>query len=253
VGKLLGFDFTVEYKPGHQNIVDDALSRRDVPTGHAYALTVTSFDLFEADACNVPGTTGVWRVGAALGTRRCIFTFQRRAYVLPASQLVAEVLSVAHDVGHEGIQKSLHRLCRDFHLPQARSSLQQYIRVCPVCQRNKTEQLHPAGMFPSRVWEDIFMDFIEALPKVGGKSVILTVVDRLSKYALFIPLAHPYTAESIAKAFSNIVRLHGFPTFIVSDRDVVFNSEFWKALFAAAGTRLHMSSAFHPQMANRRQ
>jgi hypothetical protein len=59
------------------------------------------------------------------------------------------------------------------------------------------------------------MDFTEALPKVGGKSVILTVVDHFSKHAHFIPLAHPYTAESVAKAFSdNIVRLHGFPTSI---------------------------------------
>jgi hypothetical protein len=92
------------------------------------------------------------------------------------------------------------------------------------------------------------MDFIEALPTVGGKSVILILVDRFSKYAHFIPLAHPYTVESYAKAFfSNIFCLHGFPTSIVSDRDVVFTSGFWKALFAATGTCLHMSSAFHPQ------
>jgi hypothetical protein len=93
------------------------------------------------------------------------------------------------------------------------------------------------------------MDFIEALPKLGGKSVILTVVDRFSKYAHFIPLAHPYTAESVVKAFfSNIVHLHGFLASIVSNRDVVFTSGFWKALYAAAGTRLHMSYAFHPQL-----
>ncbi|XP_044981217.1 uncharacterized protein LOC123448421 [Hordeum vulgare subsp. vulgare] len=134
-----------------------------------------------------------------------------------------------------------------------RSWLQPMMRAMKVCQRNKTEHLHPAGLLqpltvPSRVWEDISMDFIEALPKVGGKSVILTVVDRFSKYAHFLPLVHPYTAEFIAKAFfSNIVRLHGFPTSIVSDRDVVFTSGFWKALFATTGTRLHMSSAFHPQ------
>lgn len=169
------------------------------------------------------------------------------------SPLVGEVLAAARDAGHEGVQKSLHRLRRDFHLPLARAALQQYIRACQVCQRNKTEQLHPAGLLqpltvPSRAMEDISMDFIEALPKVGGKSVILTVVDSFSKYAHFIPLAHPYTFKSIATTFfSNIVRLHGFPTSIVSDRDVVFTSGFWKALFAAAGTRLHMSSAFHPQ------
>lgn len=182
-----------------------------------------------------------------------IVTFQQGAYVPSSSQLVGEVLAVAHDDGHVGIQNSLHRLRRDFHLPQARSAFQQYIRACTVCQRKKTEQLHLAGLLqplavPSRVWEDISMDFIEALPKVGGKNVILAVVDRFSKYAHFIPLAHPYTAESVAKTFfSNIVCLHGFPTSIISNREVVFTSGFWKALFSAAGTRLHMSSAFHLQ------
>jgi hypothetical protein len=92
------------------------------------------------------------------------------------------------------------------------------------------------------------MDFVEALPKVGGKSIILTVVDRLSKYAHFIPLGHPYTAELVARVFfSEVVRLHGIPVSIVSDRDPVFTSAFWKALFAASGSKLLMSSAFHPQ------
>jgi hypothetical protein len=73
------------------------------------------------------------------------------------------------------------------------------------------------------VWVDISMDFIEGLPKVGGKSVILTVVDRFSIYAHFIALGHPYTATSIAHAFfDNIVRLHGFSASIVSDWDPIF-------------------------------
>jgi hypothetical protein len=64
---------------------------------------------------------------------------------------------------------------------------------------------------PSQVWADISMDFIEGLPKVAGKSVILTVVDRFSKYAHFILLCHPYTTASVALAFfDDIVRLHGF-------------------------------------------
>jgi hypothetical protein len=92
------------------------------------------------------------------------------------------------------------------------------------------------------------MDFIEALPKVHGKSVILTVVDRFSKAAHFIPLGHPYTATSVARAFfAEVVRLHGVPASIVSDRDPVFTSEFWRELFRLAGVKLHMSSAFHPQ------
>jgi hypothetical protein len=80
------------------------------------------------------------------------------------------------------------------------------MKGCAVCQRNKSVHLHPAGLLqplpvPSAVWSSISMDFMEGFPKVGGKSVILTVVDRFSKYAHFIALGHPYSATSIAKAF----------------------------------------------------
>jgi hypothetical protein len=92
------------------------------------------------------------------------------------------------------------------------------------------------------------MDFVEALPKVHGKSVILTVVDRLSKAAHFIPLGHPYSATLVARAFfAEVVRLHGIPSSIVSDRDPVFTSEFWRELFRLAGVKLQMTSAFHLQ------
>ncbi|KAF0925110.1 hypothetical protein E2562_015393 [Oryza meyeriana var. granulata] len=101
---------------------------------------------------------------------------------------------------------------------------------------------------PQAVWTDIGLDFVEALPRVGGKSVILTVVDRFSKYCHFIALAHPYSAESMARAFfTDIVRLHGVPQSMVSDRDPVFTSTFWRELMRLMGTRLHMSTAFHPQ------
>jgi hypothetical protein len=74
--------------------------------------------------------------------------------------------------------------------------VEDFVRACTVCQRNKTEHLLPAGLLqslqvPSQVWADISMDFIEGLPKVRGKTVLLSVVDRFSKAAHFIPLAHP--------------------------------------------------------------
>jgi hypothetical protein len=76
---------------------------------------------------------------------------------------------------------------------------------------------------PTIVWADIGMDFVEALPRVHGKTVILSVVDRFNKYCHFIPLAHSYTTESVAQAFfTDIVRLHGIPQSIVSDRVPVF-------------------------------
>ena len=91
------------------------------------------------------------------------------------------------------------------------------------------------------------MDFVEALPKVSGKMVILIVVDRFSKAAHFIPLGHPYTAMKVARAFfSDIVRLHRIPSPIISDRDPVFTSKFWWELFRLAGVKLQMTSAYHP-------
>ena len=92
---------------------------------------------------------------------------------------------------------------------------------------------------------------MEGLPKVGvgGKSFILTVVDRFSKYSHFTALGHPYSASSVAKLFfDNIVRLHGFLMSIVSDLDPVFTSNVWTELFRLAGVKLQLCSAFHPQI-----
>jgi hypothetical protein len=92
------------------------------------------------------------------------------------------------------------------------------------------------------------MDFIEGLPKSEGYNVILVVVDHFTKYAHFIPLKHPYTAISVARVlFDIVVKLHGLPQSIVSDRDKVFTSSVWKELFKLMGVQLHLSTAYHPQ------
>jgi hypothetical protein len=109
-------------------------------------------------------------------------------------------------LGHEGEQKTLQRLRVEFYIPHDKRLVQDHVQTCATCQRNKTQTLQPAGLLqplevPSQVWADISMDFIEGQPKVHGRSVILTVVDRFSKYAHFIPLSHPYTAASVARTF----------------------------------------------------
>jgi IS30 family transposase len=92
------------------------------------------------------------------------------------------------------------------------------------------------------------MDFVEGLPKSEGRAVIFVVVDRFSKYAHFMAMPHPYTACSVARMFlDNIYKLHGFPATIVSDKDTVFRSLFWKELFARQGVKLCHSTAYHPQ------
>ncbi|GKD17539.1 putative mitochondrial protein [Tanacetum coccineum] len=96
--------------------------------------------------------------------------------------------------------------------------------------------------------DDSIGDFIEGLPKSHGKDVIMVIVDRLSKYAHFIALSHPFNAAQIAQVFlDSNYKLHGMPELIVSDRDKVFINAFWKELFRALKVKLHMSTAYHPQ------
>lgn len=91
-------------------------------------------------------------------------------------------------------------------------------------------------------------NFITGLPKSRGYEVVLVVVDKLSKYSRFILLKHPYTTKSIAQLFvKEIMRLHGIPNSLISDRDPLFVSNFWLELFKLQGTELQMSSAYHPK------
>lgn len=93
------------------------------------------------------------------------------------------------------------------------------------------------------------LDFIIGLPKSHGFDVVSIVVDRLSKYNHFIPLKHPYIAKRIAEIFvKEVVRLHGIPNSLLSDRDPLFVSLFWKELFHLQGTVLEMPSSYHPKM-----
>lgn len=142
------------------------------------------------------------------------------------------MLTAFHEAGHEGTQKTLHRLRADCYWLGMKRDILAFVQQCVTCQRNKYQNLQPVGLLqplsiPEQIWADISMDFIEGLPKVKGKSVLFVVVDRLSKYAHFVPLAHPYTTVSVvAVFFVEVFRRHGMPESIVSDRDKVFLSSF---------------------------
>eukprot|EP00253_Pinus_taeda_P029747 PITA_29747 len=92
------------------------------------------------------------------------------------------------------------------------------------------------------------MDFITGLRKSGNKSIIMVVVDKLSKYAHFCALPHPFTPTLVAQYFMDqIFKLHGMPTSIVSDCDFIFTSNFWQEFLKLQGTQLQLSTFYHPQ------
>lgn len=135
-----------------------------------------------------------------------------------------------------------------------KGELQKFVQACDVCQRQKYTTTSPQGLLqplpiPTKVWSDTSLDFILGLSKSHGFDAVLVVVDRLSKYSHFIPLKHPYTAKRIDEIFvKEVVRLYGIPDSLLSDRDPLFVSLFWKELFRLRGTVLKMSSSYHPQM-----
>jgi hypothetical protein len=105
---------------------------------------------------------------------------------------------------------------------------------CDVYQCNKGETIKAPGTLqplsiPPAIWQDIPVDFIVGLPKLGNKSVFMVVVDCLSKYDHFCALQHPFTMATVAQIFmDNIFKLHGMPNSIVFDRDPTFTKIFWE-------------------------
>ena len=123
---------------------------------------------------------------------------------------------------------------------------------CVECQVTKYEAKKVAGLIcplpmPHRPWKDLTLDFIMGLPQYQGNTVLLVVVDRFSKGIHLGMLPSNYSALMMASLFLDIVvKLHGLPRSLVSDRDPLFVSRFWQELFRASGKQLRMSSAYHP-------
>ena len=154
--------------------------------------------------------------------------------------------------GHFGIQNTLDILAKHFYWPRMLGTMGKHVLRCKTCLKAKVT-FHKGEYLPlpipQRLWEHISMDFMMALPKTRrGKDSIMVVVDRFSKMAPFIACTKVDDAQGIARLyFSEIVRLHGIPKTIVSDRDSKFLSYFWKSLWKMLGTKLLFSTAYHPQ------
>lgn len=179
------------------------------------------------------------------------------AVVVPGdSQLRRDILLEAHDAaysGHRGITSTLKKLQGLFWWPQIAEDVKEHINACDLCQRNKASNLKPGGLMgrmpiPERNWDQVGIDFVVKLPVTDrGNDTIMVFVDHLSKMVHFAACKFPTAEEAAHLYLHNVVRLHGFPLRIVSDRDALFTSKFWQVLQKFSGTKLAMSTAYHPQ------
>ena len=183
--------------------------------------------------------------------------FRNRLVVPNIQMLRHEILEEAHGSAyaiHPGSTKMYRTLKEYYWWPNMKREIAAYVSRCLICQQVKAERQKPSGLqqplqIPVWKWDHITMDFVYSLPRIrDGHDGIWVIVDRLTKSAHFLPVRKTYKLEKLAELYvSEIVRLHGVPESIVSDREPRFVSKFWKELQSALGTRLHFSTAFHPQ------
>lgn len=262
--KLLEFNFTIQYKKGSTNRVADALSRMWPKCMAISSVTplwaedpITSYKndpvtkaLQEKLLLQKAETVTDYTLHAS------IIRYKGKILVGNDKNLQEQLIAALHSSpvgGHSGMRATYQRIKGIFYWPGMKQHVETYIASCPVCQRAKHENCPQPGLLDplpvaDMAWQHISMDFIEGLPNSQGKEVILVVVDRFTKYSHFLALSHPYTVHSVAQVFvDHIIRLHGPPKLIISDRDRIFTSQLWRDIFAALRVELRYSSAYHPQ------
>jgi hypothetical protein len=155
--------------------------------------------------------------------------------------------------GHRGRNATLERAKSNLFWPNMSEDVKEFVRSC-TCQFHKIDRTKPSGQakslpVPTRPWSIISADWIGPLPPcTTGHDTILVIVCHLSGQLHLVPCRNSDDAVDTADAFlQNVIRLHGLPHAIVSDRDPKFTSIFWKSLCERLGTQLRMSTAFYPQ------
>lgn len=263
--KLLGLQYKVVYKKGLDNTAADALSRKPSHE-EVYSLSTSKPRWLEIIVEGYQQHDDTKQLLAELSLSGSnakgfslvdgLIRYKGRIWLGSHSEAHRAVFNVLHDSGlggHCGIAGTYNKIKSLFAWPSLKKDVKQYVSQCQVCQKAKPEHSKAAGFLqplpiPDQAWQIISMDFIEGLPKSKRFDTILVVVDKLTKYGHFIPLAHPYTALSVAQLFhDNVYKLHGLPKVIISDRNRVFTSALCQHMFSLAQTTLNMSSSYHPQ------
>lgn len=179
---------------------------------------------------------------------------------LNTRQEMQEVLEKAHNhpmAGHKGWLKTLERVSRQYWWKGMRNDIKAYCRDCLRCKRSKAATHRPYGLLqpltvPNAPWEQVTFDFITELPpsKFLGQvyDSILVIVDRLTKMAHYVPALSTWTAEDLTQVWMrDVVRLHGVPKLVISDRGVLMKSKTWDTFCHYLASQRGLSSAYHPE------
>jgi len=254
------FPYIIKHKNGKENVIADALSRRYT------MLSQLDFKIFGlqtvkdqyVDDSDFKDVLAHCMNGKPWGKFHMQdgFLFRANKLCVPASSVRLLLLQEAHGgglMGHFGVYKTHEVLAAHFFWPRMRRDVERLVARCTTCQKAKS-RLNNHGLYmplpvPTSPWLDISMDFVLGLPRTKkGRDSIFVVVDRFSKMAHFIPCHKTDDANSVAELFfREIIRLHGIPNTIVSDRDAKFLSHFWRSLWNKLGTKLLFSTTCHPQ------
>lgn len=264
--KLIELQFRVVYRKGSENRVADALSRR--PHADSTVMAISSSqplwleEIQSAYDVDPRATELLQKLILAPDSephytlRDGVIRYDNRIWIPAVPELQAKIVQALHSSsagGHSGIPVTLRRLHQLFYWKRMKTTVRSFVQECVICQRAKHDRSKYPGLLqplpvPDMAWQMVSLDFIEGLRKSGRFNCILVVVDKFSRYAHFIGLHHPFTAQTVAVAYmDNVYKLHGLPESIISDRDKVFTSKFWTELFRRSDTQLRMSSSYHPQ------
>ena len=248
------------YKPGKENVVADALSRREIWLSGAWQVqSQWPEEILKAYKNDTLAKSWLVKIAKSekvphIHVDRAGMIKWKQAKMYVPESLRLRMLNMFHDsawAGHVGQRATYALLKKQCYWPDMKEEVVNYVQSCIICQRNRPEYKKMAGLLqplpiPSAPWESISMDFIMGLPKSRSYDSILVVVDQFSKMASFIPTHEKVSANQVAELlFANVFKNWGMPLDMLSDRDPKFVAKFWRSLFDIMGAQLLRSSAYH--------
>ncbi|XP_074327634.1 uncharacterized protein LOC141665550 [Apium graveolens] len=258
LSRLLGFDYSIMYNKGKDNVVADPLSRLHGQSGcekevnekgelAGMSLLIPRWkeDIVKSVENDEEATDIMTRI-ALNPTAEPNFSMSDRdlrkegkLYVGASNGVRQEIIRNLHNTGeggHSGVNASIKRVSDLFWWPKMKQDIGKWVQECEICQRFKSEHVKTLGLLqpipiPAQAWEVMTMEFIEGLPKSENRDTIMVVIDKYTKYCHLLSFQHPFSATQVAqKLLNTVIKLYGPPKNIITDMDKIFTSKFWVEL-----------------------